>query len=147
MIRAILSGLCRSERTVATIAPGEVIRIADRPRPAPAAAIAAIEAADFVAADEAPCVDRFALIALALDSAVVRDREGLAMIEAIEANPKAHGRSHGLEWAYEQLFLDADRLRQAAALMRALAPHEATIRAILHASHASAAGAAREFRS
>lgn len=107
--------------------------VAAPPAPSVAPLLASLEAADFVAKDEASAFDRFALIALALDSAVLRDREGLAMIEAVEANPKAHGRAHGLEWAYEQLFQDAARLRQAAALLRALARHEPAIRALIAA--------------
>ncbi len=101
--------------------------------PSPLAAIEAIEAADFVERDApAPSeVDRFGLLAMSLDAAADRGRRDLAAIEAIEAVPRPHGRGHGLEWAFERQFVDAGRLLQAAALLRALAPHEAAVRALL----------------
>lgn len=97
----------------------------------------AAEADAFLAQDAPLECERFGLLALALDAAVERDREGLAAIEAIEATRRAHGRSHGLEWAAEQLWIDATRLRQAAGLMRAMAGREAEVRALLASPPAS----------
>lgn len=97
------------------------------------AAMAAVEAAEFVERDTALGLDRFPLLALSLDLAIARDRASLAAVEAIEAEPRPQGRGQGLEWAYGQLFVDADRLRQTRDLLRALAPHEATIRALVSA--------------
>lgn len=101
------------------------------PARSPVAAIAAIEASEFVRRDVASEVDRFALLVLALEGAMTRDRSALTAIEAIEAKPRGNGQTHGLEWAYEQLFRDADRLRQCRDLLQALAPHERTIRALI----------------
>lgn len=95
------------------------------------AAIAAIEASEFVHRDDAHEVERFGLLVLALESAISRDRSAMSAVEAIEARPRGNGREHGTEWAYEQLFLDTDRLRQCCSLLRALAPHERTIRALV----------------
>lgn len=101
------------------------------------AAIAAIEASDFVRRDEALEFERFGLLVLALDGAISRDLSALAAIEAIEANPRPHGRSHGLEWVYGQLFTDTDRLRQCRDLLRALVPHEHVIRALAADAHSA----------
>jgi hypothetical protein len=95
------------------------------------AAIAAIEASEFVHRDATREFERFGLLVLALEHAIARDRSTLAAIEAIEATPRPHGRSHGLEWAYEQVFRDTDRLRQCCELLRELAPHERMIRALV----------------
>lgn len=91
----------------------------------------ALAATDFLGERPLVAYDRFHLLALSLDAAIGRDCGAMARIEAIEATPRAHGRSHGLEWGYEQLFVDVDRLRQVADLLRKLAPHEREVRALL----------------
>ena len=100
------------------------------------AALAALEAEDFVERDVAPAFERFGLLAMSVDAAGERRGEDLAAIEAIEAVPRPHGRGHGLEWAYEQAFVEADRLRQAAQLMRVLERYEPEIRALIAADEA-----------
>lgn len=73
----------------------------------------------------------FRELADAVASAHSRDRVALAQVEQVERAPRSGGRGHGLEWAFEELFISPDRTRQASALLRALAPHEAEIRALL----------------
>lgn len=101
------------------------------------AAIAAVEASEFVRRDEAHAIERFGLLMLALDSAISRDRSALAAVETIEGQSRGNGRTQGTEWAYEQLFLDTDRLRQIRELLHALAPHERAIRALIVGEHAA----------
>lgn len=115
------------------------------PQPPPAASpegarirdvLAILEARDFTDAHQGdPVPDRFALIAHSLDASLYREARGLVQVEAIEREPRPQGRPQGLEWAYDQLFVEIDRLRQARDLVRELAPIEPQVRALL-AAHA-----------
>ena len=122
MLRDLLNSL-RGAGDEAVLAPHEA--------PPLAIAFEAVEAVEFLDRDSDAAIEAFGLLAFSVDAALERGRRDLAGIEAIEAVPRPHGRTHGLEWAYDRMFVDADRLRQVAALMRALAPHEAEIRALL----------------
>jgi len=133
-IRAHLP-LCAADSVRAACADMAGVPLAPPLDRSPIAAIAAIEAAEFVERDAAHDVERFGVLVMALESAISRDRSALAAVEAIEARPRPHGRTHGTEWAYEQLFLDTDRLRQCCDLLRALAPHEPAIRALVASAH------------
>ena len=122
MLRDLLNSFRGAGDEAATLAPDA---------PSLAVVFERVEAAEFLERDDDAAIEAFGLLAFSVDAALERGRRDLAGIEAIEAVPRPHGRTHGLEWAYDRMFVDADRLRQVAALIRALAPHEAEIRALL----------------
>lgn len=128
MLKSFLIRLLGEDLAGRTSEPAQEAAISS---PSPIAAIEAVEAAEFIACDPLASLDRFALLAHSIDAAVERGRRDMAAMEAIEATPRANGRSHGLEWAYGEQFVDGVRLMQVAALIRALAPHEAAVRALL----------------
>ncbi|GEP11799.1 hypothetical protein [Methylobacterium gnaphalii] len=74
---------------------------------------------------------RLGLLALVVESAAESLQVSIDGIDRIEAMPRPNGKSHGLEWARDDMALRRDQLRQGAALLRRLAPHEAAVRDLL----------------
>lgn len=72
----------------------------------------------------------FALLSLALAGVIEREARALAQMRALEAAPRPQGRPQGLEWAVLDGTETLTRLRALSALLAAITPHEAIVRAI-----------------